>query len=110
MWFPVGMEPLGAIGMSHLVVCAVQGRGVLSRFPQGCHLPCRLAAVSVLGLGLTVLLMHPQCIRIQGQVHSTKPGQCSTAQELQRDNVKTLLPALLFLDKSFCLSFLEKSF
>lgn len=54
LWFPVGMGSLGATGMSPLGVCTAREVGVLSRCPHGCHLPCCLAAVSVLGLGLTV--------------------------------------------------------
>lgn len=44
----------GATGMSPLGVCAAPGVGALSPCPQGCHLPRCLAAVFLLGLGLSV--------------------------------------------------------
>lgn len=88
----------GAIGMSCLGVCCLR-MGVLSRCPHGYHLPCHQAAMSVPGLGLMVPLGHPQWIRIQGQIHPTKPGQCSTAQVLHRDDVNTLATCLAFPSK-----------
>lgn len=74
-----------------------QGMGVLSGVPTAVT---SLVTLSVPGLGLVVPLGHPQWVRIEEQINPTEPGQCCTARVLHRGDVKTLLPAFLFLEKS----------
>lgn len=92
LWFPVGMGSLGGRRNEPSCLCAAWQVDVLSPL----SLPCCLTALSVLGLGLMVPPVHQD----SGADTSHKAGQVGTAQMLHRDNVKTLLFALLYLEKS----------
>lgn len=93
LWFPVGMGSLGDCRDEPPWLCAARGVGVLSQCPYSCH---SLAACQCYDWGSRCHLVHQD----SGADTSYKAGQVGTAQMLHRDNVKTLLFALLYLEKS----------